>query len=75
MNKKVIRKVNYKLIREGAVNLNNKINNIIKKNIVKFIDDKSKLEKFIRKTKKINFINLYFLYLSITHKYKIKSSL
>lgn len=27
MNKKVIRKVNYKLIRE-AVNLNNKINNI-----------------------------------------------
>ena len=28
MNKKVIRKVNYKLIREGAVNLNNKINNI-----------------------------------------------
>lgn len=54
---------------------NNKINNIIRKNIVKFIDDKSKLEKFIRKTKKINFINLYFLYLSITHKYKIKSSL
>ena len=28
MNKKVIRKVNYKLIRGGAVNLNNKINNI-----------------------------------------------
>ena len=28
MNKKVIRKVNYKLIREGTVNLNNKINNI-----------------------------------------------
>lgn len=28
MNKKVIRKVNYKLIREEAVNLNNKINNI-----------------------------------------------
>lgn len=28
MNKKVIRKVNYKLIREGVVNLNNKINNI-----------------------------------------------
>ena len=55
---------------------NNKfIYNIIKKNIVKFIDDKSKLEKFIKKTKKINFINLYFLYLSITHKYKIKSSL
>ena len=27
MNKKVIRKVNYKLIR-GVVNLNNKINNI-----------------------------------------------
>lgn len=28
MNKKVIKKVNHKLIREGAVNLNNKINNI-----------------------------------------------
>lgn len=28
MNKKVIKKVNYKLIRGGAVNLNNKINNI-----------------------------------------------
>lgn len=28
MNKKVIKKVNHKLIRGGAVNLNNKINNI-----------------------------------------------
>lgn len=28
MNKKVIKKVNYKLIGEGVLNLNNKINNI-----------------------------------------------
>lgn len=28
MNKKAIKKVNHKLIRGGAVNLNNKINNI-----------------------------------------------
>lgn len=54
---------------------NKKINNMIKKYIVNFINDKSKLEKFIKKTRKINFINLYFLYLSIAHKYEIKSSL
>lgn len=54
---------------------NKKINNIIKKYIDKFINNEDKLKKFIKKTSKINFINLYFTYLSVVNKYNIKNPL
>lgn len=54
---------------------NKKINGIIKKYIDKFINDESKLKKFIKKTRNINFINLYFIFLSKVNKYDIKNPL
>lgn len=56
-------------------NNNEKINKIIKKYIIKFKNNQDKLKKFIKKTKNINFINLYFTYLSIVNKYDIKNPL
>lgn len=50
---------------------NEKINKLIKKMINLFMNDRTKIEKVIKKTKKINFINLYFSFLSAIHKYKI----
>lgn len=52
---------------------NKKINSIIKKYIDKFISNEDKLKNFIKKTKNINFINLYFTYLSIVNKYDINN--
>lgn len=54
---------------------NKNINSIIKKYIDKFISNEDKLKKFIKKTRNINFINLYFTYLSIVNKYDIKNPL
>lgn len=54
---------------------NSKISKFIKKNIDKFINNDQKLSKFIKKTKKINFIMLYFTFLSIINKYKVKNRL
>lgn len=54
---------------------NKKINGIIKKYIDKFINNVNKLKKFIKKTKNVNFINLYFTYLSIVNKYNINNPL
>lgn len=68
---------NTKLAREYLVKLketfpnyknNYKINRIIKKYIELFINNEEKLKKFIKKTNKINFINLYFIFLSLINK-------
>ena len=56
-------------------NNNKKVNFIIKKCIDVFLKDEKKLYKFIKIMRKINFINLYFLFLSITNKYEIKNPL
>ena len=50
---------------------NKKINIVIKKLLTKLLNNDKKITKIIKKTKKINFINLYFSYLTITNKYKI----
>lgn len=56
--------------------INNKnINNLIKRYINKFIYDKDKLKRFIKKTKNIDFINIYFTFLSKINKYEIKNPL
>lgn len=49
---------------------NKKINILIKKYIYKFTNNEIKLKNFIKKTKNINFISLYFNYLSIVNRYK-----
>lgn len=50
---------------------NNKfINVFIRKELKKLIGNKDKISKIIKKTKKIDFIKLYFKYLSIVNKYK-----
>lgn len=54
---------------------NPKISKFIKKNIEKFINNDQKLSKFIKKTKNINFVRIYFLFLSIINKYKVKNRL
>ena len=51
---------------------NKNINKIIKNNVKKFINNKKKLKRFIKTINKINFINIYFNYMSIFHKYNIK---
>ncbi len=51
---------------------NNKyINKIIRNYIIKLIGNKKKIYKLIKNTRKIDFIKLYFNYLSIVNKYKI----
>ena len=47
------------------------INSFIRKYIIKLLSDKNKVKKLIKKTKKIDFIKIYFYYLSIINKYKI----
>lgn len=54
---------------------NEKINRFVKRYIYKFINDEEKIKKFVRKTKKINFVSLYFDFLSIVNKYEIKNPL
>jgi glycosyltransferase involved in cell wall biosynthesis len=54
---------------------NKKIKSLVKKYLELFIVDKDKLKKFIIKTQNINFINLYFTYLSIKNKYILKNPL
>lgn len=56
-------------------NENKKVNKLIRKYIYKFTNDDKKLEKFILRTKNINFINIYFRFMSITNKYEIKNRL
>ena len=55
---------------------NNKyINNLIKKFIVKYINNDEKLRKLIEKLQKKNLIRVYFNYLSLVNKYEIKNPL
>ena len=54
---------------------NNKINIYIKKKIDVFLNNEQKLEKFIKKINKINFINIYFNYMIIFNKYILKNPL
>ena len=50
---------------------NNKyINKIIRNYIIKLIGDKKKISKLIKRTRKIDFIKLYFDFLSLINKYK-----
>lgn len=50
---------------------NNKyINTFLKNYIIKLIDNKNKVNRLIKKTKNIDFIKLYFRFLSIINKYK-----
>lgn len=50
---------------------NKKINKFIKKQYNKMINSDKKIKTFIKLTKKIDFISLYFKYLSIVNKYNI----
>ena len=49
---------------------NNNISKIIKKYVIKLRKDDKKIKKLIKKTKKINFINLYFKFMSFRYNYK-----
>ena len=52
---------------------NNKyINKIIRNYIIRIKNDKKKISKLIKRTKKIDFIKIYFNFLSIINKYKMK---
>lgn len=52
---------------------NENINKLIKKRIDIYITDKEKLKKFINKINKINFIKIYFKYMSTFNKYTLKN--
>ena len=54
---------------------NKKLNKIIKKLTEKLLNNDKKMERFIKLTSKINFISLYFNFLSIKNKYKLKNPL
>lgn len=56
-------------------NDNNIINKHIKNRVNLYIKDKEKLKKFIKRINKINFINIYFKYMSIFNKYIMKNPL
>lgn len=49
---------------------NKYINNLLRNYIIKLINNKKKVYKLIKKTRNIDFIKLYFKYLSIVNKYK-----
>ncbi len=49
---------------------NKYINFFIRKYLKKLIGNKNKIRKLIKKTKNIDFIKLYFKYLTVTNKYK-----
>ena len=48
---------------------NKKINFLLKSTFTKLLGNKKKIRKIVKKTKKIDFINIYFRYLSIVNKY------
>lgn len=52
---------------------NEKINKHIKKRINLYLNDKEKLEKFIKRINKIDFVKLYFKYMSIFNRYILKN--
>lgn len=54
---------------------NKYLNKLIKKFVIKYINDDEKLKKLIKKLQKKNLIRLYFNYLSIFNKYEIKNPL
>lgn len=54
-------------------NDNKYINKHIKNRVNIYINDKEKLKKFIKKINKINFIKIYFKYMSIFNKYTLKN--
>ncbi len=75
---------NTKLAQEFLVNVTNlfpnykenkKISKFVKKYIDIFINNEEKLMKFIKKTKNIDFVNLYFKYLSIINRCELKNRL
>lgn len=51
---------------------NKYINNIIRKYVIKLINNDKKIYNLVKKTRKIDFIKLYFKFLSIRYSYKIK---
>ena len=51
---------------------NQNINKMIKKLVKKYLSNDKKLQKFVKKMRKIDFIKLYFKFLSIFNKYKYK---
>lgn len=51
---------------------NKYINKIIRNYIIKLVNNKKKVYKLIKITKKIDFIKIYFNFLSIINKYKMK---
>ena len=51
---------------------NKYINKIIRNYIIKLVNNKKKVYKLIKRTKKIDFIKIYFNFLSIINKYKMK---
>lgn len=52
---------------------NEKINKHIKKRINIYLNDKEKLGKFIKRINKINFVKLYFRYMTIFNRYVLKN--
>ena len=52
-------------------NSNKKINKFLKRKYNKLVNSDKKIRSFIKNTKKIDFISLYFKYLSIVNKYNI----
>ena len=53
---------------------NNKyINNIIRKLFNKLANNDKTLKRFIKNTKKVDFINTYFVFLSLMYKYKVNN--
>ena len=49
---------------------NEYINNLLRKYIIKLRDNDKKMYRLIKRNRKINFINLYFRFLSLINKYK-----
>ena len=56
-------------------NQNENINKMIKKRVNIYLNDKEKLKKFIKRMNKMDFIKLYFKYMSIFNKYTLKNPL
>ena len=54
---------------------NTKISKFIKKKVKAYLSDDKKIRNLIKRTIKIDFINIYFNYLSIKNKYEIKNPL
>ena len=54
---------------------NKNISKLIKKKVKLYLINEDKIKKLIKRTIKINFINLYFNFLSLKNKYEIKNPL